>query len=85
MQAGDYWSGTEYAPYPGYAWYCYFPNGGQTYGVKGNVSYAWAVRPGARSTSAPTTSVPASGPMGLIIMGAAGLIIVGMRLRKATR
>ena len=80
-----YWSGTEYAPNPADAWPFDFFYGSQNYNYKDDSFYAWAVRPGARSTSGPATPVPASGTVGLIIMGLAGLIIVGTKLKKVTR
>jgi hypothetical protein len=44
-----YWSGIEYAPNPSFAWRFLFGNGYQYVGNKDFSSYAWAVRPGARS------------------------------------
>ena len=82
LQPSYYWSGTEAAPVTTSAWYFYFYTGYQTYSTKGYTLYAWAVRPGARSTSTP---VPASGTVSLMVLGLAGVIIVGTRLRKATR
>jgi hypothetical protein len=83
MQADIYWSGTEFAPYPPDAWFFRFYDGVQYAFNKVNDCYAWAVRPGLRSVPAPSTSVPASGTVSLIVLGVAGLTIVGMRLRKA--
>ena len=62
IQTGWYWSSTVYAPNPSETWYFYFAGGGQDH-MRTNKStflYAWAVRPGARSTAA-ATPVPASG------------------------
>ncbi len=47
-----YWSGTEYAAYPSYAWYFHTGAGLQYADSKGNPNYALAVRPGQLLTSA---------------------------------
>ncbi len=84
LQAPNYWSGTAYAPDPTVnAWSFGFNDGVQGIGDQSGGYYAWAVRPGARGSQA--SPVPASGTVGLIGLGLAGLVIVGMRLRKATR
>jgi hypothetical protein len=84
-QAAGYWSGTDYALNPAWALDFYFKNyGGQESDAKTGFLYAWAVRSGARSQSQ-SRPVPASGTVSLIGMGLAGLIIVGTRLKKATR
>jgi len=84
LQAYYYWSGTEYAPVPTYAWTFLCNLGIQHNGANKGDAYcvAWAVRPGARSTSATTTPVPASGTMGLIIMGVVGLMLMYGRRKK---
>ena len=46
VQSYYYWSGTEYAPYTGYAWYFGTYYGYQDAASKGNSMFAWAVRPG---------------------------------------
>ncbi|MDP2787610.1 MAG: DUF1566 domain-containing protein [Pseudomonadota bacterium] len=46
LQSYVYWSGTEYAPSSGSAWYFYTSQGVQNYDGKGYNYYAWAVRPG---------------------------------------
>ena len=46
LQSANYWSGTEYAPATGLAWFFGFNYGLQHYNIKGNGFYAWAVRPG---------------------------------------
>ena len=46
VQSSVYWSGSEYAPDPFYAWAFDTVNGIQGYGFKLNQYYAWAVRPG---------------------------------------
>jgi hypothetical protein len=50
---GIYWSGTGYAPDSAFAWFFEFIDGSQYMNAKGLVYYAWAVRPGARSTTNP--------------------------------
>lgn len=64
-----YWSGTGYAPSPGYAWYFYTYNGLQSYGYfdKDSQGYGWAVRPG-QVAAAPE---PATGL--LMALGLAGI------------
>lgn len=46
MQSSAYWSGTEYAPVPNYAWYFYTGVGTQVSYDKDTQYYGWAVRPG---------------------------------------
>ena len=88
MQADTYWSGTVYAPNPTNAWFfyfgVYFGYGDQNDVYKDTGLYAWAVRPGARSTSA-ATPVPASGTVGLTIIGAAGLMLMYRRRVKSSK
>lgn len=78
------WLGTEYAPDTTQAWDFQFSGFQATLLKDGSdgSNCAWAVRPGARTLSTP---VPAIGTVGLIILGAAGLIIIGIRHRKSTR
>ena len=45
LQSGIYWSGTEYASMPDYAWHFHFPNGFQSIPNKSMNLYALAVRP----------------------------------------
>jgi hypothetical protein len=44
LQSGIYWSGTEYAPMPDYAWHFHFSNGFQSIPNKSMNLYALAVR-----------------------------------------
>ena len=46
VQSSVYWSGSEYAPFPGYAWVFFTYNGSQDLINKDGQFYAWAVRPG---------------------------------------
>ena len=73
FQSGYYWSGTEYAPYPSFAWY-FFPNDGfQGYNYKAVGFYSLAVRPG------DVPAVPEAGTYALML---AGLGLVGWRARR---
>jgi hypothetical protein len=46
VQSSAYWSGSEYASNPNYAWFFGTSNGFQTNFFKTTQFYAWAVRPG---------------------------------------
>jgi hypothetical protein len=46
LQANYYWTGTEYAPDTGNAWYFNFGSSSQYLEPKSGELYAWAVRPG---------------------------------------
>ena len=59
LQEATYWSGSEYAPDPIGAWVFYFWRGDQFTEDKVLHDYAWAVRPGARST--PAFTLPQTG------------------------
>lgn len=66
VQSYSYWSGTEYAPSPGYAWF-FFPNyGNLNFTNKESAFYAVAVRPGdvAATVPEPQTLVLAMMAMG---------------------
>ena len=64
-----YWSGSEYAPYPGSAWYYYITNGVQSSGGKvSNNQYAWAVHSG------DVAAVPVPGAVWLFGSGLIGLL-----------
>ena len=45
IQSSVYWSGAEAAPYPTDAWLFLLSDGSQSIGGKGNLLYAWPVRP----------------------------------------
>ena len=77
VQSLYYWSGTEYAPVPGNAWYFPFFNGYQDAGSEVSISnpdmYAWAVRPGQAA------AVPEPATVWLLGSGVLGLIGLGRR------
>lgn len=72
FQSEAYWSGTEYAPSPQYAWLFNPSNGGQDYLGKGNERAAWAVRPGDVAAQA----VPAPGVLTLLGLGLIGMSVI---------
>ena len=74
IQSSAYWSGTEYAPDPSYAWGFGTDNGSQYYDYKDYNYYAWAVRSG------DVAAVPEPGVMGLLGIGA--LAWAGTRARR---
>jgi hypothetical protein len=67
-QAYAYWSGTEYASNPGFAWIFVTTNGSQDHVSKLNQGYAWAVSPGQVS------AVPVPGAVWLMGTGLLGLL-----------
>ena len=67
MQNSDYWSGTEYAPNPGLAWYFGTASGYQTGDNKGLSYYVWAVRDGDVGGGG---TVPEPSVIGLLGIGA---------------
>jgi hypothetical protein len=72
--AGRYWSGTEYAPNPGGAWYFSTVFGFQFADVKENPFFVLAVRDGDVASIAMTpTSTPEPGILALMGSGLAGL------------
>ncbi len=75
VQSGDYWSGTEYAPDPYYAWYFSTVFGRQYGGGKDDALYAVAVRPG--DVAAP---VPEPETLALVLL-ALGATVVARRRR----
>jgi hypothetical protein len=76
MQDSVYWSGTEYARNPDYAWYFRTDNGLQNYFYKDFPGYGWAVRPGQ------VAAVPLPGTALLMALGLLGLGAVGRRGRR---
>ena len=68
-----YWSGTEYASSPGYAWNFYTNIGYQNANYKFNVLYALAVRPG------DVAAVPEPGTVALLLSGLAGVMVMRRR------
>jgi hypothetical protein len=73
LQSYVYWSGSEYAPDPGYAWGFVTGDGNQGATFKFNQFYAWAVRPG------DVAAVPVPGAFWLFGSGLVGLM--GLRRR----
>jgi hypothetical protein len=70
LQSYVYWSGSEYAPVPDYAWYFGTNDGYQDAGAKDLQFYGWAVRSGDVASS---NSVPEPGTLALLGLGAIGL------------
>ena len=70
VQSYVYWSSSEYAPGPYYAWHFNTYDGSQDYHYKNNQFYAWAVRPG------DVAAVPVPGAFwlfGSVMVGLMGL------------
>jgi Protein of unknown function (DUF1566)/PEP-CTERM motif len=74
VQSNYYWSGTEYAPDPGLAWYFNTDFGDQSFGGKINALYAVAVRPGDV-----VAVVPEPNAYALMLMGLGALMVVARR------
>ena len=77
VQSFDYWSGTDYAPYPDFAWYFLTDEGNQFFFPKIFAKYAVAVRPG--DVAAP---VPEPQTLALALL-ALGATVVARRRRPA--
>jgi hypothetical protein len=73
FQSNYYWSGTEYAPNPSYAWVFYTDFGSQSINGKSNSFYALAVSPG------DVAAVPEAETYALML---AGLGLIGWRARR---
>ena len=73
LQSYGYWSGSEYAPYPGYAWDFGTSSGNQNNTNKASQLYAWAVRPG------DVAAVPVPGAFWLF--GSAMVGLMGLKRR----
>ena len=69
-----YWSGTEYATNPDWAWRFGTGEGGQDRNLKDNKFYAWAVRSG--------DVVPEPGTVLLLVTGLAGMLGFGRMRRR---
>ena len=68
VQSSVYWSSSEYAPDPNYAWVFGTVDGGQGSTTKDNQFSAWAVRPG------DVAAVPLPGAVWLFLSGLIGLM-----------
>ena len=73
LQSYYYWSGTEYAPNPGYAWGFYTNYGYQSANGKSLDLYALAVRAG------DVAAVPEPGTVALLLSGLAGVLVMRRR------
>ena len=73
LQSFVYWSGTEYAPFPIYAWYFVTYDGVQGAFHKVFGLYALAVRPG------DVAAVPEPGKVALLLVGLGAMVVVGRR------
>lgn len=84
LQAGNYWSHTDYGVYPVSAWWFSFDRGRQGYSNKGTTYDALAVRPGEVSVSAvlPPNPVPVPPAVWLFGTGILGLFGVRRMIRK---
>lgn len=77
VQSSDYWSGSEYAPSPGLAWFFGTFSGTQSIVGKVSALYAVAVRPGDVAASVPE---PQTLALALLALGAT---VVARRRRPA--
>jgi len=75
LQSNDYWSGLEYAPGTGSAWFFSFGGGPQSSGFKADSRYAVAVRPG------DVSAVPVPAAVWLFGSGLIGLLGLAKRKR----
>ncbi len=78
VQSRLYWSGTEFAPNPDFAWAFLFNRGGQRADFRSNDWFAWAVHSGDVGAS----SVPLPGTIALMGLGLVGLLGFGRRQRR---
>lgn len=77
VRSDAYWSGTEYAPFPGTAWAFGTLDGVQTYESKEGMYFMWAVTPGQ------VTPVPLPGAVWLLMPALLGLAGLHRRHRAA--
>ena len=75
VQSFDYWSGTDYAPYPDFAWYFLTNEGNQFFFPKIFAKYAVAVRLGDVAASVPEPQTLA------LVLLALGATVVARRRR----
>lgn len=75
VQSNLYWSATEYAPNPNFAWLFIMASGSQNSGNKANSYYAWAVQSG------DVSAVPEPGAVWLLGIGLIGLMASARRKR----
>ncbi len=74
LQSWNYWSGTEYFPFPGtHAWYFVFDDGYQGSDFQGYHFYAWAVRDGDVAVAPAVNDVPEPASLMLVGLALAGL------------
>ena len=73
LQSNIYWSGTEFAPNPYFAWYFSTNYGHQIDYYKNNWFSALAVRPG------DVAAVPEPGMVALLLSGLAGVMVMRRR------
>ncbi len=78
-----YWSGTEFAPNPAFAWNFNASFGTQGNGGDGSLQlYVWAVRPGqVEPAPGQPEPVPALGPWGFGVLGLLLMLLARARLR----
>jgi len=80
LLAFSYWSGTEYANYPSYAWLFGMDKGEQTSSSKNNLEYGLAVRNG----QVLAVPVPVPGAIWLLGSGLAGLATLRKRKKGSS-
>lgn len=81
FQDNWYWSGTEYAPDPSYAWHFHAYYGYQYYDFKDVQLHVWAVRPGDVAPAPAARSIPTVSAWGLGMLGLLLTLVARRRLR----